>query len=150
MSRFDNVYDAALSTMAALFPSKTRIIDAYDLENNIENVLKNGWGLKLGNSIIAPGEINNFVNQDTFTIVLTREVLRMDTQVSKIDDQVKNLRNDSVLVQEEFYKSDELGAEADIRQIILADRSEIGTIVAKKTNFIFLEVNFGIQITEEI
>jgi hypothetical protein len=42
------IYDAIVSRIETLFPNHRRLSDPYDLENNPDNLLKQGWGLAAG------------------------------------------------------------------------------------------------------
>ena len=102
MSNISTVYDTVLTTLGTLLPSKTRIPNGYDITENNIHYFRDGYGLKLGSAAPLESEYCNFRLENEFTVVLTKEVYKTDSQTSQTDTAVKALREEVVTLQKDF------------------------------------------------
>jgi len=148
MSNITDVYNAILSELVTLYPNKTKIPNPYSLQDNPSNFLKNGYGLTIESTTREDGEIKNIVLEYNFTIVLTKEIVRTDSDDEKIDDNTILLLEDLFEGQKRFYQVDQLGVADKIRIIELGTATNYETFVTGDNNFISGSFEAAIQITE--
>ena len=149
MSKISTVYDQLLTTLAALYPNKSRLINAYDPEDNPDGLLRDGYGLKLGDAPIVNDEFCNFSSDRLFSIVLTREVLAIG-EVTPVDAATKLMLEDIYTAQKDFSNADQIGIESSIEKIDLGTSSGVTYFVGEKIKFISMEFSVNIQVTETI
>lgn len=150
MSKVSLVYDAILTATAALFPNKRRIPNALVIEENPEQLLRDGYGLKVDAEAPAESEFCNFSRNRIFTILLSKEVIKTDIQTTQMDTASKALLEDVYTLQKDFMNPDQITIEESIEQIEMAGTSAITPFVGDRENFISVEVSFQIQITDLI
>lgn len=82
MSLVSTLYAAMLVRLDALYPAAsgwTRIPEPYELPDNSDSMLRQGWGLKMGPGRPANGSLAcNFHLYRTFTVVLSRECFKLE------------------------------------------------------------------------
>lgn len=142
------VYDAILTRMASLFPSKTRIPNAYSEEDNHEHLLRDGYGLRYDGESLVQGQFNTISNEHLFTIILTRELIRVDPDTAEFDIIVKGLLDDMSTIRKDFYEVDGLGT-VSAEMITPNASTAITQVFGQKNNFFKIETTFNIKINEE-
>jgi len=150
MSSISTAYDTILSTLVALFPTKTRIRNAIIVTDNPVTFLRDGWGLRVDDQSLTPSEFCKFETIRVFTLVLTREIVRTDSQYTQIDEANKLLLEDVYTAQKDFYNIDRLGIPHDISRIELAGTSGVAEVTSGKNNFKSIEVYFNVHIRETL
>lgn len=150
MSNITTVYNQTLSVLATIFSEKTRIFDAYDLPSNPEHVLRDGYGIRIGSTSFGSSEVCSFRDDHGITIVLTREVIRTDSQTTPVDDQVKALLEDAFEVRERFYRYDKLGLTSALENVTLGGVSAVETFIGGSNKFFTVAVDFVFQIRENL
>lgn len=150
MSKISTVYDALLARLAAIFPGKTRIPNAYDVANNTDLFLRNGWGLRIASSNYFEMEFNTYANDRGFAVVLTREVIKIDTQTDQIDVISKLLLEDVNTLQKELINPSQLGVLDSIEIINLSSTTGITEVFTNNEKFLSIEVSFSTKIAESI
>jgi len=93
-NNINTIYDAIITEMGTIFSTKTRIPNPYDIENNPRSLISNGWGLKVSAAVPQQQAINHITISQTFTITLSKEVYRLDTNTTAIDTTSKALLDD--------------------------------------------------------
>ncbi|MEM5807968.1 MAG: hypothetical protein QW818_02445 [Candidatus Aenigmatarchaeota archaeon] len=147
-TRITLVYDKLITEISALFPQKRRLLDPYNLTQNPERILADGWGLRKGSVDLALREFNTITDAHNFTFILTSELVRSETQINLVDDVVKSLAEDLFLFRERIYRYDELGITQDVTQIDMGSASGIEEIISGNGRFLTLSVEFTVHITE--
>lgn len=150
MSKVTAVYDAILTELASLFPSKTRIPYSYSLADNNARFLMDGYGLNIGPSSFEPFEFCNFMNSREVSVVITREVFRTDSDSSVIDDITKSLLEDIYDVQKLFYSYNELNVPNDIAKVDLGSVSAVEEVLSGKQSFLSMTASFQFFIIESL
>jgi hypothetical protein len=150
MSKISTTHDAILSNLAALYPTKSRIPNPYSLSDNNKRFLTNGYGLRVESADFQEFEFCNFVVQRVFTVVLTKEIFRLDSDTGVTDVAVKELLEDVYEVQKLFYSYNELGIEASILKVDIGSVSAIETFLGDKQNFLSMTASFNFQIRESL
>jgi hypothetical protein len=151
MSNVSTILDTIVTTMGTLFPDKYRLVNPYDMENNAKYSKRDGWGL-----VVRPGSLGDYdafcdsaMNQ-SIGIVLCKEVIRLENDTTDFDTKVKALLEEEKTVRVDFLNSDQLGIESSIGKIDYVGHDGINFITSGKTNFIYIEVNFRIDIIESL
>lgn len=150
MSKITTVYDTLLTVIAAIFPEKTRLFDPYTLTDNPEHICRDGYGVRKGDTSFEAAEFKSFMDAHGFEVVLTREVVRAESQVTPLDDQVKALLEDAFELRERVYRYDELGITTDITAVNLEGVSGVEQFVAGRGKFLSVGVSFRILVQEDL
>lgn len=150
MSKISTVYDALITELEALFPSKTRIPYAYSLADNNARFLINGYGLTVGSSNFEQFEFCNFMNARDITVVVTKEVFRTDSDAQVIDDITKDLLEDIYEVQKLFYSYNELNVPNDIAKVDIGSVSAVEEVTSGKQSFLSMAASFQFLIIESL
>jgi hypothetical protein len=148
MSKVSNIYDRCLVVLGELYPEHTRIPYAYSLENNNENFLTKGYGLRVGSANFEELDWCKFTVQRNITVVFTREVYRLDASVEEIDQYTKELLEDVFICQRKFFNYDQLGIEADIVRVEISGSTEISEVLSGQKRFLTMECDFNFSIRE--
>lgn len=150
MSNVTTIYNTILSELAKLYKNKTRIPNAYSLVDNNKNFLTDGYGLVIGDASYEEFEFCNFVVNRTITVVLTKEMFRVDSATSETDDVSIKLLEDIYELQSLFYSYDELGIQENILKIDIGSVTGVESFFNDKQNFISMSASFQFFIKEGI
>lgn len=150
MSKISTVYDAILAELAAVFPSKTQIPDPYSLTDNKIGPLKDGYGLKWNDDSFIPVEFNSHGSSYTFSVVFTRELIRLDSQYAPIHVMAKAFLEDVKLFKDELYRCDKLGVASSIDNIVIGTTSGPVNIFGDNNRYKFVELFFSINLREAV
>lgn len=150
MSKVSSVYDALVTELSTLFPSKTRIPYAYSLVDNNARFLIDGYGLTIGSSSFEQFEFCNFMNAREVSVVVTKEVFRTDSDAQVIDDITKELLEDIYEVQKLFYSYNELNVPNDIAKVDIGSVSAVEEVNSGKQSFLSMTASFQFFIVESL
>lgn len=156
MSNVTDVYDAILTELAVLFPLKTKVFNPYAIDDNPEFVLRDGYGMAVGASTAPQNEFKSVWQERDFLITLTQQVVKSEEDSEKTDDSVKLLLEDLKTLQNEFCKSDQIGIESDIENIVIGTCSGVQFIFGNeetgdlREDFIFITQTFQMTWSELI
>jgi len=150
MSNITTVINTVINKLATLFPDKTRIPNVYSLVDNNKQFLNDSYGLRIGSGDYQEFEFCSFVVVRTLTVVFTREMYRVDSEVDLTDTIIKELLENVVSVQSLFYSYNELGIEENILKVDLGSVSGIETFYGEKQNFLTMSCDFNFHIKEVI
>lgn len=148
MSNVSLVYDGLLTKLNALFPAKSRIPNPYSLEQNIDNFLVDGFGLKVGPE--SPSEFveyNSFTLARQFSVVLTSEMVSTASDTDVQDDISTNLLEDVYIARKMIFAPDRMGLAA-VQKADIGSSSEITAVKVGQRKFLSIEFSFSIDINE--
>ena len=152
MSNFSTIFDQLVdTTIPALtgFSSKKQLVDPYNLEENDINLLRNGWGIRIGDAEDSPFQEFKFTRViQEISIVLTREVKATEHNKTPLETATKALIEDAVSMRVDFYNADQLTLDSNIENIVFNSRSGVEFI--DETNVVFTVVSFNFEIKETI
>jgi hypothetical protein len=148
MSKVSTIYDAVGTQLATLFTSATRIPDPYNLDSNNDQFLRDGFGVKVGSSEFQEFEYCKWMVSRQISVVFTKEVFRLDSDYSKIDDVSKALLEAVYETQKLFFNYSQLGIEASIMRVDILSSSEVQTVQGEKSAFYSMECSFNFLIQE--
>ncbi len=147
-TKISNVYDDILTELASIFPNKTRIPNAYSLENNQITFMRDSYGLRVDSAAPIDRDYTVFSRFRNFTIVLTREVVTTEVQTSQMDTAVKAMLDDFYTLQKEFLAGDQFGSSENIDIVNVGAFSGIEFFNFEKGNFINAEIAFSIMVSD--
>ena len=149
-SKISTIYDAVVTELSTIFSTKTRLPNAYDLENNPHNMIRDAYGLRIDSSDLYRPEFRTSGQARQFTILLTREVIRTDTNATLIDTEAKAILEDLNTLILEMEKSDQLLVNSSIDRVSFAGSSGIELFGASRSQFISIEAIFSIEYKETL
>jgi hypothetical protein len=150
MSKITTVYDYVVSSMATLFPSKTIIPNAYSIQDNSDNFLRDGYGVKTQGHFVAKDDVNFIVQEYNFRLLFCREVIRLDSDTTVFNTETKAIEEDVFSARSFFYDIDLNGSPGNIDQMFLGATDPIAFLQSDKNNFIFVETSLLIRIREQV
>lgn len=152
MSNVTTFYDTLLAASATLFPSKTKIPNAYDISRNSEMFLRDGYGVKMNGTTpdSENAEFKDYQYGVEFSLVFSREILRLKEDTVLIETATKAIYEDVHTARLDFYNVDQLGIDDNILRVDLGPSSGIEFIEGDNYNFIAVEVNFTAYIRETL
>ena len=142
---FDTIHDEIYTTIVTHFPTKTELLNPYDITDNNDLFLKNGFGVEIGPSNLSDvfsRQIRQF--RRDVSISFTKRVLSSDQKTS--------IRK----VAEKSLVSDELTLIAALKNNISSEYVEfvsdegIEYIFDEKESFIRLRCSFIINYVENV
>lgn len=148
MSKISTVYDYFITQLATLFSEKTRIPNPYSIEDNNVQFIQDGYGLKVNGNVLALAQFNQITTDHTFSIVISKEVFRLESDSQGMDTAIKSLEEDIFKVREFFYNIDCNGLPESIDLINLGPTDSTEFFFGPKNKFIFSEVNLIVKISE--
>jgi hypothetical protein len=133
------------------FSTKTQIVNPYEIENNDKNLLRNGWGITIGNATNVPSQVFNFtwIAQE-FGIILTREIRATEHNKTPLETASKAMVEDAILLRIDFHNADQIAIESSIENINFLNRTPISYVGVDGYNIIWCSVNFSFEIKESI
>ena len=150
MSNISTAHDAIVTKALALFSSKTRVHNPYELTDNPELTLKDSWGLKIGSAAYEQNEFCNLTMSRTFTFILIRQFASTGISGSAFDSITKSLLEDQKTFLDNIYSPSELGVESSIDKIDIDSVTGIEFMQADQKKYLFCEVSANILISEPV
>lgn len=145
-------YNAIIERLGYIYSSNssyTRLHDSYDLGNNKDIFLRKGYGVRYDGASIGASEFNQFSMAHIFTVVLTRELIKLESDSTPDDDVTLSLIEDVVAVQKDFYHQSELNVPDDVSNIELGEVSAIEKVNDEKVKFKTISVGFNFLICND-
>lgn len=149
MSKISTVYDTVLTALGTIFSEKTRLLDGYVITDNPEHLMRDGYGIRKTPTNFQETELCRFTDAHDFEVVLTREVVRGEDQLTPVDDSVKALLEDAFEFRERFYRYDELGIPTDITAVNMGSMTPVERVNVGNGRFITVSIAFTVLVTED-
>lgn len=150
-TKITTIYTQIRSVVGTLLTGKTEIPNPYSLENNTELFLKNGWGVIIGS---AQNSAMNIIKDDIesreFTVVITRQIFRLESDTAIMPAESLTLLEDIRTVKNDFLDFDQIGIEGSIEQIRFISASGIQFLQLGSFNFIYATLTFNFEYSETI
>lgn len=151
MTKISTIYDAVRTALASKLTGKTEIPNPYSLSDNPIQFLKNGYGVVIGDGSPASFQVYCLdAEARTFTVILTREVYRLEVDNTNLIAESKNLLEDIRTVKDDFLAHDQIASTDKIQKIDYTGGSGINFVSAGKHNLIYADISFSIEYTETI
>jgi hypothetical protein len=151
MTKITTIYDTVRAALATILTGKLEIPNPYSLPDNPIQFLKNGYGVVIGDGTPGSFQVYCLDNEArTFTVILTREVYRLEVDNANLITESKNLLEDIRKVKNDMLANDQLAINETIQKIDYAGGSGINFVSAGKHNLIYADISFSIEYTETI
>lgn len=150
MSKISVVHDAIITKALALFSSKSRLHNPYELTDNPELTMKDSWGLKVGAADYTESEFCNLTIGRTFTFILIRQFASTGVSGSAFDSVSKSLLEDQKTFLDNIYSPAELSVQDSIDKIDIESVTGIEFMQADQKKYLFCEVSVRILISEPV
>ena len=148
-TKISTIYDTIRTALASILTGKLEIPNPYSLDDNPIQFLKDGYGVVIGSG--TPGAIQIYCLDSearTFTIILTKEVYRLEVDSANLITESKNLLEDIRKVKNDMLAYDQLTIDTTIQKIDYTGGSGINFVSAGKHNLIYADISFSIEYTE--
>ena len=150
MSKISTVYTALIDKMEALYPSKIRLHNPYELTENAEMVCKNSWGIGVEDASREDLEYCNLSITRAFKATFLRQFVTLTSKEDGFDAITALLLEDQQTFLNAFYSPDEIGQQGIIERIDFTTISGVNQLVSGEKKYLFSEVTFNILISEAI
>ncbi len=149
MTSISTIIDTVRSKTGTLLSTRTEFPNPYSLEDNPESLIVNGYGIRIDESIPSVNsEICKHNEQQTLTIILIEKMYKSDTNPDGAYTTAKSLKEDAMIIKRDFNNGNELGIHTDIEKLEWTGDSEIDFVIAKKFNFMFIEISYNFSLRE--
>lgn len=145
MSTISSLYDSLITRLAVALPSHLRLSNPYDLEQNPERFLNQGYGVAFGTGENTKQIVDCTLSMRMDIIVsVTRQFVGQETDHDGKATVEKNLFEDQLLVIKDFCNNITVGT------IDFNGHGGVEFIVTDKSNFLALRSTFSIIYFESI
>ena len=151
MSNLTNILDKIRATLPTLtgFSAKTEIPNPYNLEDENINFLREGWGIRVGDS--SPQTDTSHPDYTLVTdieIVLTERVVATSSNADPLFNVTKNIINDLAILEADFTympmsTSTRWSSSDKITDVNVVSSSGIGNVTSGKFNHISKGITFA-------
>jgi hypothetical protein len=153
MSKISTFYDALITLINNTFTgsdAKLELDDPYNPENNNEVILKNGFGVQIGELV---NDKRTLEGKTTFSkrvsVIFTRQHFGSDRNAAVRRTTEKNLLEDELTLIKAIW-NDGGTLSSSVSHMIFETDGGIESIFNDKTNFLMLRMDFNIKYIETI
>lgn len=150
MSAISTAYDALKTRIEAkLLPSSgwLKIPNPYEMENNSDGVLRQGYGIKIMDATSVQAITCNYHIDRTFGIVISRECMNTDHDADGIATVEKQIMEDLVLLIADF----ELNTTLNTGLIFCGYLGDGGIqLIRRQQAYLYLEAQFKVKIVANL
>lgn len=148
--KFETFYDRLRVVIPTLtgFTAKAELSNPYEVEDNLEGAMRDGWGVAIGETSEGQAEYNSSVDIQTFGVVLTREVVKTENNPQPMVDTVKAMKADVLTLKRGLM--DLMAIESTIENLNYIGTSGIDTVEADRHRIISITVAFSANIRETL
>lgn len=143
-SNFTDAYDLILTRLAALYPSHTRLYNAYVLEDNDDLYLKQGYGIKVGPAAVntqrSLGKVRS--TEVNYTVVFARRMAGRDHDPEPKSDTEQTLLGDVQTLIDDIHENNLNLGETNIAFVGF---SGVETVRPEELKYLFIEVNMTVE-----
>lgn len=150
MSKLSTVYSALISEINTLFPTKIRMHNANEVLSNPAMILKNSWGIIVGEASREDQEYCSLTLSRSYTIVLVRQFVSLNGKEDGFDAVNVAIMEDQQSLSALLHSPDELGVASEIDRIDVSPLSGITELTTGEEKFLAATVEFNIIISEAI
>lgn len=150
MSIVSDIYDDIVTRAEALLTSHVRLPNAYSLEENSTEFLKQGWALAVG----PEANTERFATctgsfKMDFIFSITRRFIAREFDATAKATGDKNLLEDMRLIKNDFIKNSTLNTSAHVANWETRD-GIVQILAGEKDNYIALQATVAVEYFEEI
>jgi hypothetical protein len=148
MSNVSDCYDAFVARIEAVLPNHTRLSNPYEIEQNIEPLMIQGWGLGMGASTNTNRELSCRVSiRRQFSLVLTRKFYALEADAESKASTEKELLEDQLLVIKDLCSNSDLSGLIGV--VDFESDGGIEQVYGEKDQFLALRSTFTAEIWEQ-
>lgn len=143
------IHKSLENTLANLFPDKTIIPNPFDLEQNNQNFLKNGYSFFYGPASLPDFDLGVHIQGylRDFSVVLSRNVFRTDTALDPFSNTQLSLIEEQNLMVNTF--ADVRNLDQNVVSIEFVSDSGVEFVFGDKSNYLALTTNFAVAYRED-
>jgi hypothetical protein len=150
MSKITDAFDALQNKIKAVLPAHIQIPNPYKPEENNEQQLTKGWGLRIGGGENTQRALNCQMSiRRSFILVLTRKVRANEMNIGGKESAHKQIFEDQALVIKALESDPSLGM-TSIANAIFTDDNGLEYVFTDKDNFVKLESTVQVEYFENI
>jgi len=149
MSVISTIYDNFNTAVAALFPTKTELENSYDIADNPDVLLKNGYGITWDAGTYLD-DLNGpiYYQERSVSVVLTAKIFRTDL------DRTARRAVEKALLESSKLIVDAIKSDPTVYRIVeyfeSAGDSGMGFVQDEKQNIISIKNNFTLRYAETL
>jgi hypothetical protein len=147
-TKISTVYDAIITKLGALYTSKQRLFNPYDLLENPDLVRKDSYGIRVNDATREDMDFCNLSLKRNFTFILMRQFVTLAGKEDGFDSVTKSLLEDQQTFLNAFYARDQIGQEPVIDVIEFENISGIKQLEDDEKKYLYNEVEFTITVSE--
>lgn len=149
MSDISDIIDAVSAHVEAQVVGITKIPNPYEPTKNPDMFLKNGYGLGVGPATNTNRKLSCQVSiQREIVIMLLREVAMVDTRADDIENQLKTLLEDELLIIKAIENDQDLGGVS--YQARYSDSDSVDYLEEDSSKYFKLVTAFQVEYAEPI
>lgn len=150
MSVISTAYDAIVLEVQEQLASHVRLPNPYEVDKNIEPILKLGWGIKLGPAVNTHRMIDCHATfERDVSIVITRKFYAQELNATDKASVEKLLLEDQFLILKEFEKRPQVNNTSGVIKFIYESDTGIESVFVNEAgNFLKIESVFKLEYEE--
>lgn len=149
MTKISSIIDELGTFVGGLLPSKTRLPNPYDILENPEILLRNGYGIALADGANSNRLVSCKLSvQRTFTIILTKQITTTENNVTQLLDIEKSLYEEHYTLIKAVEEPITLGGNA--AQVRFTDDPGTAFVSAERGKYYILSPNVLVEYLEDI
>ena len=148
MSNVSTIFDNFLALLQTEFASKTQLANPFSVQNNNDNILKEGYGLRYGPASLPDFDLTSFQGYSReIVVILTKQVFKTDNDTDNFSTAQKAMVEDQNTLINSLAKNRTF--DSSTVSVEFTGDSGIEFIFNGKFNFLYLETSFEIQYKED-
>lgn len=144
------IYDAIITKVETLFPTKQRLHNPYELSDNPELITKDSWGLKVGSASREEIDFCTLSVSREFTFLLLRQFATVGSKDDAFDAVTKLILEDQQTFLNNIWSTTELSQQAIIDQITIESISGVEFQQSEQKKYLYCEIQFKITTSESL
>lgn len=149
MTNVTLIHNAIKSQLSALFPTKTVIPNPFELDQNNDNFLKDGYGIFYGPGSLPDFDLGIHIQgyQREFNVVLAKKVYRLESNNDQFETVQLALIEDQNTMVNSF--ADIRSIDINVVRLEYVSDSGVEFIFAEKNNYLALTTSFEVTYKED-
>ena len=149
MSTISTAYDKIVTEMTTLYPSHRRLTNPYQVEQNVEKFLEQGWGISVQAGLNTERQLSCRLSvQRTVNLILSRKFFARELNVESKADTEKLILEDHFSLLENFEKDHTL--DGTVTNFKYVSDSGIEFVFAEKNQYLVLTSVYEMEYFETI
>lgn len=151
MSKISSIYDALVTRMTAIYPTRLRLPNAYKPDENSELVLKSSWGISVDTASNTNRQVNCSLSiERLFHVILTQKAYSSEFNIDGKVSVEKLLLEDQFLAIQDIERNPVTDPTSNGAALRFLSDSGIQYVFTEKDNFYLIDTTFTIEYFEEV